>query len=45
MTHITRCICESGAEEVYGEAVMRHPALASGLPVLMKCPPGIHLVA
>jgi len=28
------------AEEVYGDAVMNHPALASGLPVLMKCPPG-----
>lgn len=28
------------AEEVYGEAVKNHPALASGLPVLMKCPPG-----
>jgi len=30
----------AGAEEVYGESVMNHPALASGLPVLMKCPPG-----
>jgi hypothetical protein len=28
------------AEEVYGEAVMNHPALAAGVPVLMKCPPG-----
>ena len=28
------------AEEVYGDAVMNHPALAAGVPVLMKCPPG-----
>lgn len=28
------------AEEVYGEAVLNHPALAAGVPVLMKCPPG-----
>jgi len=27
------------AEEVFDHAVLNHPALASGLPILLKCPP------